>query len=63
MSKDYSVFPGIFNCKVCKIEVKSLRLWKETGVVSWRCPEGHISEVSLRPKKKTKKDYEREERE
>lgn len=40
-----------------------MRVWKESGLSSWRCKQGHISEVQLTPIKKTKRDYEREERE
>jgi len=63
VSKSYSVYPGIFPCKTCKENVGSMRVWKESGLSSWRCKEGHISEVQLAPIKKTKRDYEREERE
>jgi hypothetical protein len=59
----FSTYPGKFPCKQCEEEVKSLRLWIETGDATWMCSNKHLSRVQLIPKKKTKKDYEREERE
>ena len=62
MSKFYDVYSGKFNCKECKQLVTSMRLWKETGVASWRCKDGHVSEVQVIPtKNKKKKDYDRKE--
>ena len=63
MSKNFTVYKGKFICKVCGIEVNSMRLWHETADCSWMCKDKHLSTVSLMPPKKTKKDYEREERE
>jgi hypothetical protein len=63
MSKNFTVYKGSFNCKTCDIEVHSCRLWYETGEVSWMCKDKHLSTVQLIHVKKTKKDYEREERE
>ena len=56
----FLVYPGKFPCHTCKEEVKSLRLWKESLELTWMCSSKHISKASLI---KTKKDYEREERE
>ena len=58
----YSIYHGTFPCHTCKMEVKTLRLYPETKEMTWMCSEKHISTVSLNTKK-TKKDYEREERE
>jgi hypothetical protein len=62
MSKDkpFVVFPGFFCCKSCNEEIKFLRLWKDTGDVTWMCSKKHISRVELVMKKKSKKDYENE---
>lgn len=39
-----------------------MRFYAETKELTWMCPEKHMSTVNLNTKK-TKKDYEREERE
>ena len=56
----FSTYPGKFPCKECGEEATSLRLWIETGDATWMCSKKHLSKVNLIPKKKTKKDYERE---
>jgi hypothetical protein len=58
----YNVYQGEFPCHVCKVIVSSLRLYTETKELTWMCPDKHVSTVDLY-KRKTKKDYEREERE
>ena len=58
----YNIYHGKFPCHTCKAEVTSLRLYAETKELTWMCSEKHISTVNLNTKK-TKKDYEREERE
>jgi hypothetical protein len=58
----YNIYPGKFVCHTCKAEVKSLRSYPSTKELTWMCPEKHVSIVSLATKK-SKKDYEREERE
>jgi len=58
----YSVYQGKFSCHTCKQEVNSLRSYPDTKEVTWMCPDKHISRVVLHARK-TKKDYEREERE
>ena len=58
----YTVYPGKFKCHTCKQEVTSLRLYAETKEATWMCSEKHLSSVMLNVKK-TKKDYERKERE
>ena len=62
-NKPYTVYPGQFTCQTCDEIVLSARLWKGTADVTWQCSKKHLSKVCLIPKKKTKKDYEREERE
>jgi hypothetical protein len=57
----YNVYTGIFKCQVCGVEVNSLRSYPDTKEVTWMCPDKHISRVVLHARK-TKKDYEREER-
>lgn len=60
MSDKFKIFPGKFPCKKCNEEVTSLRLWLDSADLTWMCSAKHISRVSL---VKTKKDYERENRE
>lgn len=57
MSKDFSVYPGRFPCKTCGVEVRSLRLWVETGEATWMCIDKHLSKVNLLPIKKKKSDF------
>lgn len=61
MSK-YVVHNGQFPCHTCKVVVPTLRHYIEDGKLTWMCPSKHMSSVSLRTKK-SKKDYERENRE
>jgi hypothetical protein len=56
----FSTYPGKFPCHTCKEEVLSIRLWKESLELTWMCSKKHLSKASI---VKTKKDYEREERE
>ena len=58
----YTIYPGAFVCHTCKAEVKTLRLYAADKQLTWMCPDRHISTVSLITKK-SKSDYEREERE
>ena len=58
----YSVYPGQFKCQVCGKDVSSLRSYPETKELTWMCEDKHLSTVSINTKK-TKRDYEREERE
>lgn len=58
----YNIYQGSFACHTCKVQVRSLRLYADTKEMTWMCPEKHISTVNLNTKK-SKKDYEREERE
>ena len=55
-NKNFTVYPGKFPCKTCNEEVFSLRLWTETGMLTWMCTTKHVSRV---PTIMTKKDYER----
>lgn len=56
-NQKFSVYPGKWPCKTCDEVVISLRLWQETGTVSWMCSKKHISKVDLIPNKKRKRDY------
>jgi hypothetical protein len=58
----YNIYPGKFRCQECGVEVTSLRSYPEIKELTWMCSQKHISKVDLNTKK-TKKDYEREERE
>jgi hypothetical protein len=58
----YNIYRGQFKCQVCGVEVTSLRSYPDLKELTWMCPEKHVSKVDLNTKK-TKKDYEREERE
>lgn len=57
----YSIYQGSFPCHTCKVEVRSVRLYPKEKLITWMCPDKHLNEVSLETKK-SKKDYEREER-
>ncbi len=58
----YSIYSGQFPCHTCKKMVTSLRSYPETKELTWMCSDKHLSRVSLNTKK-SKRDYEREERE
>ena len=60
MAEKFKIFEGQWICHTCKEIVPTLRLWLETADLTWMCSKKHLSKVSLI---KTKKDYEREERE
>jgi hypothetical protein len=55
----YNIYHGQFMCHVCKVEVKSLRLYAESKELTWMCPEKHVSSVSLQTKK-TRRDFDEE---
>ena len=55
----YNVYQGQFVCHTCKAEVKSIRSYPEEKELTWMCPDGHISTVSLKTKK-SRKDFDDE---
>jgi|SaaInl25SG_5_DNA_1037380.scaffolds.fasta_scaffold08076_3 hypothetical protein len=62
MADRYTVYQGDFVCHTCKENVKSLRNYVNSKKLTWLCSKGHMSVVSLQTKR-TKRDYERTERE
>lgn len=58
----YTVYKGKFKCQQCNEDVFSLRSYASTKELTWMCKEKHLSTVDLNTKK-SRKDYEREERE
>ncbi len=56
----FAVFEGKFPCHTWKEEVTSLRMWRDSLELTWMCSKKHLSKAGI---KKTKKDYERENRE
>ena len=44
---NYSIYPGTFLCKTCKKEVKTMRVYLDTGIASWMCSDKHLSEIIL----------------
>lgn len=54
---NYLKIDGSFSCSECGWVVKSMRFWFDTHDVSWKCPKGHITTVSLAKVKKRKSDY------
>ena len=46
-NKSFTVYKGLFNCSECKVDVFSMRLWLDTGKVSWMCPSKHVTEIQL----------------
>ncbi len=60
MSNKFTVYEGKFFCKTCSKQVGTIRIYPETGMGSWMCPEKHLSEVQVyQVGYKKKKDYER----
>lgn len=63
MSSKYNVWQGKFPCRTCKEEVKTMRVYSDTGIATWMCSQKHLSKTQLYVVGyKKKKDYEREER-
>lgn len=60
--KPFSIYNGKFLCQRCGEQVSTLRVWHDTLDATWQCSKKHVSKVVLY-RKKSKKDYEREERE
>ena len=61
-NEKFTTYPGKFPCKTCKEEVKTIRVYPDTGIASWMCSQKHLSKVQLfQVGYKKKKDYEREE--
>ena len=58
----YNVYNGVFICQQCGVEVKTLRFYYIDKELTWMCPDKHVSTVNINTKK-SRKDYEREERE
>jgi hypothetical protein len=50
MSK-YNIYEGTFNCHDCREEVKVVRLYKDSGVITWMCKNKHISTVDFYAKR------------
>jgi hypothetical protein len=51
---------GKFPCKTCKEEVKTIRVYIETGISTWLCQNKHLSEVELfKVGYKKKREHER----
>lgn len=44
---DYNTYEGKFPCKTCKKEVRTIRVYMDTGMASWMCSEKHLSKVQL----------------
>jgi len=63
MSNKFSVLEGKFPCKFCKQEVRTVRVYMDTGKATWMCSQKHLSEITLfQVGYKKKRDYEREKR-
>jgi hypothetical protein len=55
----YNIYEGEFLCQVCKVEVKTLRLYAETKEMTWMCKDKHVSKINLGKRKRS--DFDREE--
>lgn len=60
MASKYTVIEGKFFCSTCENTSNTARLYVDTKNLTWMCSDKHLTEVSLKPEKKTKRDYERE---
>jgi hypothetical protein len=59
---NFNTYAGKFSCKTCREEVKSIRIYTNTGMGTWLCSKKHLTEVQVyQVGYKKKKDYEREE--
>ena len=57
MARDFQVYEGKWPCKTCSEVVLTLRLWPDSGDVTWMCTQKHLSKMNLMPTKKKKKDF------
>jgi len=60
VASKYEIISGKFFCGTCENTSDTARLYTETKRLTWLCKEKHLTEINLKPEKKTKKDYERE---
>lgn len=58
MASKYIIIEGEFFCGTCKNTSSTARLYSATKNLTWMCSSKHLTEVSLKPQKKTKRDYE-----
>jgi hypothetical protein len=57
---NYTIYYGQFPCRTCGEEVKSIRVYPNTGQSTWMCSKKHLSRSQLYVVGyKKKKDYER----
>lgn len=56
----YEIITGKFPCHTCDDVPTSLRMYSETKELTWMCKNKHLTTVSLRIERRSKKDYERE---
>ncbi len=54
----FTVYHGKFLCQICKVEVRTLRLYAETKEMTWMCKDKHLSKVNLGKRKKSDFDGE-----
>ena len=54
----YDVLKGEFICHTCKAITYSMRWYYQDKIMSWMCPEKHVSEVDLNKKRKVSNDRE-----
>lgn len=60
---NFTTYSGKFTCKTCKEEVKTIRIYKDTGMGTWFCANKHISEAQVfKVGYKKIKEHERKER-
>ena len=55
---NFTVYQGKFVCHTCKAEVKTLRLYAETKIMTWMCPAKHLSTVKFGKQKRKGNDGE-----
>jgi hypothetical protein len=55
---NYTIYPGKFICKECKVEVNTLRCYPETQTLTWMCKEKHLTSVKLGKRKRSDFDGE-----
>lgn len=53
----YTVYQGELKCSECGADVRSFRHYPVGKLLSWACPEKHVTEVSLNTRR-SKDSYE-----
>lgn len=55
---NFTVYQGTFICHICRVHVKTARLYPETRLLTWMCKDKHLSSVKFGKQKRKSDDRE-----